>query len=164
MALQNNEDDQGDNDDQGSGFDLRAEIFKNGILAGSGQINGASGTGLGLNNAILRSINLAFSTSNISLVAGDTLSIRVSVRISSSDDQGDQPAAQRPKRQATAELWFDDPRVNSRFDATVNGVNRTFYLRDGFLLASTLGTAPKKVSVSATQTFQPFGTWIFKQP
>ena len=145
--------------DDSTEFDLRAEVFKNGVLVGSGQLDNVSGGGLGLNNAILRSIGLAFSSSTITLVSSDKLSIRLSVRIS-----GDADGADRPGRRATARLWFDNSRVNSRFDATINGVDSTFYLRDGFLLATSLGAQPKNIDVSATGTFQPFGTWIFTQP
>jgi len=149
----------GASDDGSTQFDLRAEVFKNGVLVGSGQLNNVSGGGLGLNNAILRSIGLAFSSSNITLVSSDKLSIRLSVRIS-----GDDEGADRPGRKARARLWFNNSRVNSRFDATVNGVNSTFYLRDDFLLATSLGVPPKNIDVSPTGTFQPFGTWTFTQP
>jgi hypothetical protein len=88
------------------------------------------------------------------------LSIRLSVRISG-DDEG---ANQRFGRQATARLWFNNSRVNSRFDATINGVDSTFFLRDGFLLATSLGVQPKNIDVSAKSTFQSFGTWTFTQP
>ena len=146
-------------DDGSTKFDLRAEVFKNGVLVGSGELDNASGGGLGLNNAILRSIGLAFSNSNITLVSSDKLSIRLSVRLS-----GDDKGADRPGRKATARLWFNNSRVNSRFDATINGVDSTFYLRDDFLLATSLGVQPKNIDVSANGTFQPFGTWIFTQP
>jgi hypothetical protein len=147
-------------DDGSTEFDLRAEVFKNGVLVGSGQLNNVSGGGLSLNDAILRSIGLAFSSSNITLVSSDKLSIRLSVRIGGNDEGADQ----RPGRRATARLWFNNSRVNSRFDATINGVDSTFYLRDGFLLSTSLGVQPRNIDVSAKRTFQPFGTWTFTQP
>jgi len=147
-------------DDGSTEFDLKAEVFKNGVLVGSGQLNNVSGGGLGLNNAILRSIGLAFSSSNITLVSSDKLSVRLSVRLSAEDDGADQ----RPGRRATARLWFNNSRVNSRFDATINAVDTTFYLRDDFLLATSLGVQPKNIDVFARPTFQPFGTWTFTQP
>jgi hypothetical protein len=142
--------------DENTEFDLKAEVFKNGTLVGSGQLDNVSGGGPGVGNAILRSIGLAFSASNVTLVTADTLSIKLSVRISATD------------RRATARLWFNYSKVESRFDAPINGVNMNFYLRDGFVLATTLGPGPpKKIDVSAgpgDNAFQPFGTWGFTQP
>ena len=142
--------------DEDTEFDLRADVFKNGALVGSGQLNNVSGGGPGVGNAILRSISLAFSASNVTLVTGDTLSIRLSVRISATDHR------------ATARLWFNDSKVDSRFDAPINGVDTNFYLRDGSVLTTTLGPGPpKKIDVSAdpgNNRFQPFGTWSFTQP
>jgi len=145
-----------DSGDEDTEFDLRAEVFKNGTLVGSGQLNDVSGGGPGVGNAILRTIGLAFSASNVTLVSGDTLSIRLSVRISATDHR------------ATARLWLNDTKVDSRFDAPINGVNTNFYLRDGFVLTTTLGPGPpRKIDVSANpgnNAFQPFGTWGFTQP
>jgi len=105
--------------DEDTEFDLRADVFKNGALVGSGQLNGVSGGGPGVGNAILRSIGLAFSASNVTLVTADTLSIKLAVRISATGNQ------------ATARLWFNDSKVDSRFDAPINGVNMNFYRNTG---------------------------------
>lgn len=46
-------------DDVGTRFDLRAEVSRNGVVIGSGQLDGVSGGSSGFNNADLRTINLA---------------------------------------------------------------------------------------------------------
>ena len=145
-----------DRGDEDTEFDLKAEVFKNGTLVGAGQLNDVSGGGPGVGNSILRSIGLAFSASNVTLVTGDTLSIKLSVRIRATD------------RRATTRLWFNDSKVDSRFDAPINGLNTNFYLRDGFVLTTTPGSGPPtKIDVSAgpgNNAFQAFGTWGFTQP
>jgi len=145
-----------DRGDEDTEFDLKAEVFKNGTLVGAGQLNDVSGGGPGIGNSILRSIGLAFSASNVTLVSGDTLSIKLSVRI------------RAPDRRATARLWFNDSKVDSRFDAPINGLNTNFYLRDGFVLTTTPGSGPPtKIDVSAgpgNNAFQAFGSWSFTQP
>jgi hypothetical protein len=141
-------------DDVGTKFDLLAEVLKNGSLVGSGQLNGVAGGSSGFNNAVLRTISLALSsTANVS--AGDTLSIRLSVRIAV-DVSG--------HRSGTARLWFNDAAANSRFGATIGGSTSDYFLRDGFTLGS-VGAGPKKtIDVFVDRAvggnpFKPFGTW-----
>jgi hypothetical protein len=68
-------------DDLGTTFDVKAEVFQNDELVGSGQINDMPGGSSGFNSAISRSIGLAFSTVNITLASNETLSLRLSARI-----------------------------------------------------------------------------------
>jgi 6-phosphogluconolactonase/glucosamine-6-phosphate isomerase/deaminase len=62
-------------------------------------------------------------------------------------------------------LWYDDRAANSRLATTINGVNSTYYLHNGFVLATTAGSGPKQtidVLVNRNQggnPFKPFGTW-----
>ena len=56
-------------DDIGTSFDLRAEVYNNGILVGSGQLNGVPGGSSGFNNAKLDSIPLNL-TSAVGFAAG----------------------------------------------------------------------------------------------
>jgi hypothetical protein len=142
-------------DDVGTRFDLLAEVLKNGSVMGSGQLNGVPGGSSGFNNAILRTINLALPSS-VSIGPGDTLSIRLSVRIAV-DVTG--------HRSGTARLWFNDDAANSRFGATLGGVASDYFLTDGFTLGAGAGTGPRKTidvfvdrAVSGNP-FKPFGTW-----
>jgi hypothetical protein len=141
-------------DDVGTKFDLLAEVFKNGALIGSGQLNDVAGGSSGFNNAKLDVINLALPAS-VAFQTGDALKIKLSVRI----------AASSGHRSGTARLWFNDTAANSRFTATVGGVVRTYFLRSSFGLATSAGSGPKTtVDVTVDRAvggnpFKPFGAW-----
>jgi uncharacterized repeat protein (TIGR01451 family) len=140
-------------DDVGTKFDLLAEVLRNGVVVGSGQLNGVAGGSSGFNNAILDAISMSLATPGDA--CSGTLSLRLSVRV----------AANSGHVSGTARLWFNDSAANSRFSGTVGGSAFTYYLRDGFVLAATPGPGPKKtvdVTVNRNQNgnpFKPFGTW-----
>jgi hypothetical protein len=144
-------------DDVGTKFDLLAEVFKNGMLVGSGQLNGVSGGSSGFNNAVARTINLALLTP-VGCAPGDNLSIRVSVRIA---------VGVAGHRSGIARLWFNDGAADSHFDATIGGVTQSYYMTSGFVLSQTAGLGPKNtidVFVDRAENgnaFKPFGTWSF---
>jgi hypothetical protein len=141
-------------DDVGTKFDLLAEIFKNGLLVGSGQVNDVVGGSSGFNNAKLDSINLALSEMP-TFVPGDTLSIRLSVRI----------AASSGHRSGTARLWFNDASANSRFTANLGGMTNTFYLQSSSVLGTNVGPGPKNTidvfvdRAVAGNPFKAFDAW-----
>jgi hypothetical protein len=144
-------------DDVGTNFDLLAEVFRNGALVGSGQINNVSGGSSGFNNAKDRAIALALTSPGTDpLCSGDTLSIRLSVRVTAVGGHSS----------GTARLWYNDSAANSHFDATIGGVNSNFYLLNGFVLGTSPGTGPKlTIDVLVNRKiggnpFKPFGTWI----
>jgi hypothetical protein len=140
-------------DDVGTKFDLLAELFKNGVAAGSGQLDSVPGGSSGFNNAVLRTINMALSAP-VDICQGDTLSLRVSVRIASSGH-----------RSGTARLWFNDTAANTQFGVTIGGVTESYYLRSGLLLNVAPGPGPKNtIDVFVDRAvggnpFKPFGTW-----
>lgn len=142
-------------DDVGTKFDLRADVSRNGVVIGSGQLDGVSGGNSGFNNAVLRTINLALSAP-INVCPGDTLSLKLSVRI----------AANVPgHRSGTARLWFNDPAANSQFSTTMGGATTPNFLLNGFSLGSVAGSGPKKTidtfvdRAVGGNPFKPFGTW-----
>lgn len=141
-------------DDVGTKFDLLAEALKNGAVVGSGQINDVAGGSSGFNNAVLDTINLALSAP-VSLCSGDTLGIRLSVRVASSSAHVS----------GTARLWFNDSAATSRFGATVGGVMSDYFLLDNFVLNTASGAGPKRtIDVTVNRnvggnSFKPFGTW-----
>ena len=141
-------------DDVGTRFDLLAEVFKNGSVIGSGETDNVAGGGSGFTKAILRSTALALSSSGLSFLPGDTLSIRLSVR-----------AGATGHRSGTARLWFNDSTADSRFDGTIKGGTSNYYLLDGFILGTSPGSGPKKtIDVHVDRQvggnpFKPFGTW-----
>ncbi len=142
-------------DDVGTKFDLLAEVLKNGMVVGSGQVDGVTPGSSGFNNAVLRGISLSLSGTQ-TFAGGDNLAFRLSVRV----------AANSNHVSGTARLWFNDAAANSSFGATVNEVINAYYLRSGSALAVTTGTGPKNtidVTVNRNQNgnpFKPFATWI----
>ncbi len=147
-------------DDIGTKFDLLAEILKDGVVVGSGQLNGVNGGSSGFNNAFNDSVALALS-SNPVIVSGDVLTLRLFVRIST---------AVSGHNSGTARLWFNDSQANSNFGATIGTVNKTYYLLGGSLLGNNPGPSPKQTSdifVSKSvggNPFKSFGTWNFVMP
>jgi hypothetical protein len=143
-------------DDVGTKFDLLAEVFQNGQLIASGQLNNVPGGSSGFNNAVLRTVNLALPMP-VGIQTGDIVSIRLSVRI----------AANSGHQSGTARLWFNDAAANSRFSATTGGVTNNYFLRNGFGLSTVAGTGPKAtIDVLVNRNvggnpFKPFGTWNF---
>ena len=145
-------------DDVGIRFDLRAEVYRNGTeLVGSGEVTSVPGGSSGFNNARLNEITVA-SAAGITFVSGDTLSIKLYVR---------NACAGSRKNSGRARLWFNDSAANSRLVGTI-GSPKTFFLRDGFLLASTAGPGPKKtIDVAAGAKCSPyklFGAWTTNNP
>jgi hypothetical protein len=99
-------------DDVGTNFDLLAEVFRNGVLIGSGEVDNVPGGSSGFKNAKDRAIALALPAPGKSgACAGDTLSIKLSVRVT----------AVGCHRSGTARLWYNDSAANSRFGATIGG-------------------------------------------
>lgn len=141
-------------DDVGTKFDLLAEVLKNGMGIGSGQLNGIPGGSSGFNNAKLQSMNLTMSNS-ASFSPGDVLTIRLSARI----------AASSGHRSGTARLWFNDSSANSRFSATIANAPTDFFLTTGMNLSGATGAGPKytaDVTVDRAvggNPFKPFSTW-----
>ena len=143
--------------DVGTNFDLKAEVFKNTLLIGSGQVANVSG-GPGFGHAVNRSIGLALTSGSTTFGSGDKLSFRLSVRIAATGQHS-----------GTARLWFNDTQANSLFDARINGTDTNYYLRDGFVLgtspAPVTSTSKKTIAVFADRLvggnpWKSFGTWV----
>jgi len=148
-------------DDVGARFDLLAEALKNGSVVGSGQLNDVPGGSSGFNNAILRTINLALS-GPVDLFPGDTLSFRLSVRITAVGGHSS----------GTARLWYNGAAIDSganrdagsRVGATIGGTPAEHFLRSGFALNSAAGSSRVSIDVFVNRNaggnpFKPFGTW-----
>jgi YVTN family beta-propeller protein len=140
-------------DDVGVKFDLRTEAYKNGVLVSSGQLNSVAAGSSGFNNARLNTIPFD-SFAAVDFPPGSVLGFKLYVRNACTGSG---------HNSGTARLWFNDGAANSRFDATIGGSTSDYYLRDGFLLATTPGPGPKKtIDVAAgakCSPFKPFGTW-----
>lgn len=142
-------------DDVGAKFDLRAEVLRNGVVIGSGQLDGVSAGSSGFNNAVLHTINPALSAP-FNVCPADTLSLKLSVRIA---------ANVAGHRSGTARLWFNDSAANSQFSTSIGSATTANFLLDGFGLGSVPGSGPKKtIDVFVDRAvggnpFKPFGVW-----
>ena len=140
-------------DDVGTQFDLKAEVFRNGSLIGSGEVDGVSGGGSGFNRANLDQIPLALFAPVV-LSPGDTLSIELSVR-----------AGAAGHRSGTARLWLNDASADSRFGSTLDGAAVDFHLLDNFALGTSPGPGPKRTidvfvdRAAGDNPFKPLGSW-----
>jgi len=142
--------------DAGINFDLLAEVFRNGALIGSGEVDNVPGGGAGWGGAVDRAIALALSSPGTSgACAGDTLSIKLSVRVAATG-----------KSSGTARLWYNDPQANSRFGVTIAGVQSTLYLLNGFVLGTSPGPVNQRQNIDVSvnrnggNPWKPFGTWV----
>jgi hypothetical protein len=142
-------------DDVGTKFDLRSEILKNSAVIATGQVNGVSGGSSGFNNAVRRVIASAVS-SIPTYATGDTLAVRLSVRIA---------VGVAGHTSGTARLWYGDASAVSGMTTLVNGAYRTYYLGTGSTLSTAPGAGPRSyVDVLVNKNtggnpFKPFGTW-----
>jgi predicted extracellular nuclease len=154
-------------DDVGTNFDLLAEVLKNGSVVSTtipllNPLINVPGGGSGFNNAVLRTINLALSGGSVDIHPGDTVSLRLSVRIT----------AVGGHRSGTARLWYNGKFIDtgatrdagSRFDATIGGMSADYFLRSGFVLQTTAGASKQFIDVFVDRAvggnpFKPFGTW-----
>ncbi len=140
-------------DANGIKFDLKAEVYSNNVLIGSGQLNSALGGSSGFNNAKLNSIPLNIVGAP-TLSTGDLLTIKLYVR---NADEGS------GKNSGTARLWFNDVQADSNFDLSIDGEPSTFYLLNSFVLGNSAGIGPRStIDVAAGakgSEYKLFGEW-----
>lgn len=152
-------------DDVGIRFDLAARVYLNGVEVGSGQLNSVAGGSSGFSNARLNTIALALS-GPIAVASGNTLSVEILVRNACSASG---------KSSGTARLWYNGQPIDdgerrdagSRFDATIDGSNSDYYLRQASALGTTAGSARLSVDKAAgarCSAFKAFGTWTTTLP
>jgi YVTN family beta-propeller protein len=139
-------------DDVGVKFDLLAELYKDGALITSGQLNSVAAGGSGFTNAQLDTIPFD-SFAPMAFPIGLQLQLKLYARNACSGSG---------HNSGVARLWFNDTAANSQFGATINASN-TYYLRDGFTLVTSAGSGPKKTidiqSGAKCSPFKTFGTW-----
>jgi hypothetical protein len=143
-------------DDVGIKFDLLAEVYVNGALAGSGQLNSVPGGSSGFNNAKLSTIPLTL-TAPVVVGPESILSVKLFVRNACSGSG---------KNSGSARLWFGDGSANSRFDASIESPT-TYYLRSGFALDTVAGSVRQFIDKAAgakCSSFKEFGTWSVTLP
>jgi hypothetical protein len=140
-------------DDVGLRLDLRAEVYANGSLVTSGELQNVAAGSSKFNNARLNSIPFdAFAP--VSFPPGSTLSLKLYERNTCTG----------PTHHAgTARFWYNDSAANSNVGATIGGASSSYYLVDGSQLSTTVGAGPKKtIDVAAgapCSAYKLIGTW-----
>ena len=140
-------------DDNGVKFDLKAEVYKDSTLITSGEEDSVAAGSSGFNNAKLDTINFD-SFSPLDFPSGSQLKVELYVRNACTGS---------PHNSGIARLWYNDSAANSQFGATI-GVNaNNYFLLDGLVLGTSVGSGPKKTidvqSGAICSAFKPFGTW-----
>ena len=103
-------------DDQGTQFDLRAEVLKNGVVVSSGLTRCI--TGIVRNAANAKEVTVSFGSFSQVQFNGttDTLAIKLSTRVGTNPDDTKCPGHNNA---AGLRLYFDATSRNARFDATI---------------------------------------------
>jgi hypothetical protein len=148
-------------DDIGTKFDLQGEVYKNASLIASGELIGVSERGRLLDHTVINLIPLSLPAP-VSFFGGDTLSIKLSMRITCT---GGTHASGR------ARFYYTGQGLGSHFDATFYGVTSSYFLRDGFGLGTTPDFTPKTIDLALdskkpcpTRPYTPLGTWSITLP
>jgi len=151
-------------------YDLQAEVLVDGATVAIEQLSNVKAGGSAFNRAVLDTITLALG-SPTNVPADASLAIRVSVRITC--------ATSSSGVSSVARLWYNGQPIDggkardagSRFDATIGGTNRNYFLRPAFALATTAGSARQFIDVPVNdasacpgRAFMPFGTWSVNLP
>ena len=139
----------------GTRLDLFAQIYKDSTVISSGHLNSFF-PGLGIGGVFGAAIT-TIPMSNFSpgdFPDGTNLSLKLSVRNACFGSL---------RNQGIARLWYNDSAANSRFGATLGGVESNYYLVNNFLLNAAAGSGPRKfVDVEVGKRcgdFKTFGTW-----
>lgn len=140
-------------DDVGIKFDLKAEVYKDGVLVTSGQVNSVDGGNTGFNNAVLSTIPFD-SFSPLDFPVGSSLSIKLSARNACTGSA---------VNSGKARLWFDSSSADSQFGAVFDTTPSDYFLSSAFALLTSPGPGPKQ-HIDATagaqcSNFKTFGTW-----
>ena len=148
-------------DNNGRKIDLKVEVYKNGTLVGSGEVFNVAVAGndaVSGNNSTEFNIALSLVGSGVSFLPSDQLQSTVFVRrVGGSGDIGVRMWYNNSVGTGTHKGW-------SRFDATIGGTSNYYYYRSGSALATTADTTAQSSTLTATTTYQSFGTWSITLP
>ncbi len=150
--------------DTGLKLDLKAEVLISDTLVGTGELDNVNSPAGAFKANMLNTINLTLN-GPAPLPPGAQLQLRVSARRTCSSGG---------RASGTAQLWYNGQPVDtgtgadagSRFDATIAGSNRNYFLRTGSILSTTAGSARTSIdelldssAPCPTRPFISFGTW-----
>ena len=150
--------------------DLKADVFAEAALIGSGVLPNVATGSSGFNNARLQAIPLALVDGAVELPAETELALTVSVRrtcFGSGHNSG------------TVRLWYNGQPVDSgsgrdagsHFEATIDGEELAFFLRSAFELSEEPGTsrlsqdaAVNSQAACPDRPYTTLGTWSLTVP
>jgi hypothetical protein len=139
-------------------YDLKAEILKNGVPVMEKVVSACSlGFGTTFNKAITQVIG-NFANTPVGFAASDTLSVRVSLRVSSSSPGGNSASG-------AIRLWYNvktPPGDNSHIKATRAGTKVKYYLMPEFQLQKNGVVAGPTLAIDTVvgkTTYTVLGTW-----
>jgi hypothetical protein len=110
--------------DTGTTFDVKADVLKNGAVVACGQLSGVAlshSSDFDFDDAMLKTINLAAVSLPAAFAPGDTLGLRLSIRVASASTHAT----------GTARLWFNisgSEADNSHLHGVFGGSNDKYYL------------------------------------
>jgi hypothetical protein len=151
--------------DEGIRFDLQANVYLGRRLVGFGQLGSVPGGGDRFRDARLDPIPLTLPAP-IRVLPGEMLSIQILARNACSGSE---------QRRGKAKLWYNGQPADtgpaedagSRFDATIGGSNRDYFLRKHFVLSPEAGASRTFVETRASErcgAFQTLGVWSARLP
>jgi hypothetical protein len=149
-------------DDQGTYFDLKVELLKNGVIIASRQT--VDIRGITRNPSLAKEVTVTFgSVSDNQLVSGDILSLRIWTKVTASGGHSNAVGLR---------LYYDAVSRTSRFGAEIAPdpikdyflhSNATSYFMDNTSPTTTNAKYKDSTSVNRT-TWKEIGTWVFPMP
>jgi hypothetical protein len=139
--------------DLGLRADIKAEVFLNGTLLSTGQVNSSTvGSGIFGTPA---SINIPFAAFAPTAVPdGATLGVKLSARNACSNSL---------RNNGTVRLWYGNMQFDSQFGATIDTAQQAYYLHNGAALATSPGSGTGQQGIiqagARCSNFKTFGTW-----
>jgi hypothetical protein len=144
-------------------FDLKAQVLKNDqVVAEKILTNQVLGSGSTFNKAIYKQIG-DFATTTVNFTASDTLSVKVSIKVSNSSPGG-------ANASGDIRLWYNIPTPpgnNSHLHAKRNGIDVKYYMISPFKLqknGSVPGPTANVHEVVYKTGFTSLGTWSIQGP
>ena len=144
-------------------FDVRAQVLRNGVVVAVREIADLTvGLGSSFNKAVYAQIGPLLPASSFAFTTLDTLSLKLSIKLSPSSEGGNQASAE-------VRLWYNTQGNNSQLRAVRAGTAVGYNLVTGFKLQTTPAQAPGgsqyvSLSVKKGQAYTDFGTWSITGP
>ena len=144
-------------------FDIKAQVLRNGVVVAEREITDITvGLGSSFNKAVYTQIQPLIPATASAFTTQDTLSVRLSIKLSPSSGGGNQASAE-------VRLWYNTPGNNSRLRALRAGTAVSYNLVTGFKLQQTPtqaqgGSQYVSLNVRRGEPYREFGVWSITGP